>query len=96
MADNTFSTLVLDNASTGENLAWITTTSKMILTCVKGGALVADITDDPAGIDIISMNDGDPTLRHKVLDFYQGAKLKVTALADNTTFRVSKHDWQDL
>ena len=96
MANPAFTTLVLDNAAINDNLAWITTSSATILTCVSGSANVEDITDDASGILIIAMTDADPSLRHKVLDFYQGAKLKVTALSDNTTFRVSKHDWQDL
>ncbi len=96
MADpRTFTTLMLDNVASGENITWLTGSSSMILTCVKGGVVVTDETDG-AGITIISMNDGDPTLRHKVLDFHQGARLKAEATSAGTTFRVSKHEWQAL
>ncbi len=96
MADpRTFTTLLLDNVGSGENITWLTTSSMTVLTCVKGGVTITDETDG-ASITLIAMNDGDPTLRHKILDLYQGARLKATATAAGTTFRVSKHAWQEL
>ena len=91
MASPTFKAVILDNAGSGEDLTWLTTSSSIVLSCVSGAVTLTDESDGgSATIWTGVANDRD------ILDFYQGARLKATATAAGTTFTVAKHDWQEL
>ena len=89
---STFTQLLLSNAGNASEAEWVASSSSMVLTCVAGSVLVTDETDG-AGITLWAGTTAEP---NKILDFWQGARLKVTAQSSGTTFRVSKHSYQDL
>lgn len=92
MSSPTFKIKLLDNVASGISHTWYTTSSSMVFTVSGGSALLTDESDG-AGIPI--WNGDSATDAHIILDFYQGAELKVTATAAGTTVTVAKHSWQD-
>lgn len=96
MANPTFKATLLDNAASGEDITWLTTSSCMVFSVVSGAVTISDESDGGSFVLWQGTSAGPLDSARIILDFYQGARLKAAATATGTTLTVAKHTYQDM
>ena len=95
-ANPTFKAILLDNAASGEDLTWLTTSSCMVFSVVSGTVDISDESDSGSFVLWQGTSAGPLDSARIILDYYQGARLKATATSAGTTVTVAKHTYQDM